>query len=458
MTMRVPYRRCLWLLSMGMLASLFQTFYHLHKHTHLTIQEDSGSTGFLRPPRRKTEMMGRRGVLAKETVPPRAIVPGCNDTATYYDLNAQEWGVRSKVHPPPTADAALNASDAVWLVANWISLKQPSKRIMESIKEKRSHPITSNKTIKLLITDSNDRGSKFYGGNYELNRCLHMAANLLGPNNVHLASRALVVNRDLSCFSTKCNQTTHFGGLNGTVLDYRQGVWEISTIVHNGVVAKWDFALRNDYGALFDERVRLKLGFPANASVSSSDYFQYPRTADVAHLWDEEPMDRYSALRNRVTATVRELIATYNLTGIAGLVSSRGKVGRSRTSSAYADALLDHKIIVVAQRDHWEDHVRLFESLGGGAMVLSDPITHPPAGFVDGRSIVFYTSLDDLSRKILYYLIDEKGRRERVRIARAGRELVSEHHRPHHRHERLMLGNNWPTTITNPVAPLIKCG
>ena len=90
-------------------------------------------------------------------------------------------------------------------------------------------------------------------------------------------------------------------------------------------------------------------------------------------------------------------------------------------------------------------------------MVLSDPILHPPAGLVNGENIVFYNSLVDLWNKTLYYLNDERGIVERDKIARAGRELVLKHHEPCHRYERLMLGENWPKSWSNPVASLLLC-
>ena len=89
--------------------------------------------------------------------------------------------------------------------------------------------------------------------------------------------------------------------------------------------------------------------------------------------------------------------------------------------------------------------------------MLSDPITNPPAGLVNGKNIVFYNSLVDLWNKTLYYLNDERGIIERDKIARAGRELVLKHHEPHHRYEQLMLGENWPKSLINPVAPLLLC-
>ena len=70
-----------------------------------------------------------------------------------------------------------------------------------------------------------------------------------------------------------------------------------------------------------------------------------------------------------VTQAVGEAMNKHNLTGTAGLVSERGKKGRSTVSQAYANALLEHIIVVISQRDFWEDHLRLMEGLMSGALV-----------------------------------------------------------------------------------------
>jgi spore maturation protein CgeB len=142
-----------------------------------------------------------------------------------------------------------------------------------------------------------------------------------------------------------------------------------------------------------------------------------------------------------------------NLTGVAGLVSERKKKGRTSISDHYAQALLGHRIVVVCQRDHWEDHFRLMEGMISGAMVMSDPVTHLPAGYQDGVNILIYKSLQDLKEKLLHYLSDE-GSEARTRIARAGRKLALEQHKPKQRYERLILGE-WPTDNRNSSAAVI---
>lgn len=100
--------------------------------------------------------------------------------------------------------------------------------------------------------------------------------------------------------------------------------------------------------------------------------------------------------------------------------------------------MLEFKIIVVAQRDRYEDHFRLFEALISGAMVMSDQALAFPWGVVDHETVVVYKDFDELQQKVLYYLDHED---ERLRIARAGRKLSLNHHRVWHRYNDLLLGN-----------------
>ena len=68
------------------------------------------------------------------------------------------------------------------------------------------------------------------------------------------------------------------------------------------------------------------------------------------------------------------------LTGIAHLVSERSHVGRTSTPESYADNLLSCEIVVVAQRDRWEDHLRLFEALSAGGYGVVGSYPPPTSG------------------------------------------------------------------------------
>ena len=104
----------------------------------------------------------------------------------------------------------------------------------------------------------------------------------------------------------------------------------------------------------------------------------------------------------------------------------------------YAAALLSHKIIIVCQRDSWEDHYRLMEALAGGALVMTDPMHPLPAGIEDGKQLVVYESIAALKDKIKYYLEHEE---ERLEIAQSGHDVAMSRHRSWHRMEELVFGD-----------------
>ena len=68
-------------------------------------------------------------------------------------------------------------------------------------------------------------------------------------------------------------------------------MWEL---VHSGIVGKWDFPIRNDLLREMDRIVRENLGVE---SISTNDYFLYPRVYDVCHLWKIERKDKYGKVR-----------------------------------------------------------------------------------------------------------------------------------------------------------------
>ena len=306
---------------------------------------------------------------------------------------------------------------------------------------------TTQIKLKLMLQDWSDLGY-----DRELHTCSARMSKILGKENVYLSSRKLVKDRDLSCFSPRnatCFANTTISSLNGTIRDYQAEPDSISRFIHNGVIAKNDFFVREDYYELLNSRVKQRVhvqGLPTN-----EHFVSYERNKDVAHFWDTELYDDYGQFRNAVTEHLKEFLAANEFSGTTKLVSNRRHFGRTRTSRIYADAMLDHKIIVLAQRDQWEDHFRLLEGLMSGAMIISDPITFLPAGLKENESIVFYNSLEELDRKLLYYLTNEVGRKERVAIAKEGRRVAVEYHREPDVYRRMMLPGNWPTDWRSPV-------
>jgi len=114
--------------------------------------------------------------------------------------------------------------------------------------------------------------------------------------------------------------------------------------------------------------------------------------------------------------------------------------GRRKVHPNYIEGMLTTKIIVLAQRDNWEDHFRLDEALLSGALVLHDPQTYWPHMMVDGVNFVLYHNMSDLRSKILYYL-DPLNEEKRIGIGQRGRELALNHHRVWDQAERVFLND-----------------
>jgi hypothetical protein len=158
---------------------------------------------------------------------------------------------------------------------------------------------------------------------------------------------------------------------------------------------------------------------------------------------------QFSNLRNAVSAVVESLNGTMagkrKITSFAATISEGGSIGMTGVSDAYLESLLTTKIVVVAQRDIWEDHYRLFEAFVGGAMVMTDQMISLPAGLVNSENVVMYRGLDNLKKLLLHYLDPEQDE-VRLRIARRGYEVAMKQHRSYHRMEEVFYGKRLSTS------------
>lgn len=98
------------------------------------------------------------------------------------------------------------------------------------------------------------------------------------------------------------------------------------------------------------------------------------------------------------------------MSSYVGLAGNAATEGRRQVQSVYIETMLDSKIVVVTQRDKWEDHYRLFEALVSGAMVMTDRMLGMPQGLENGTSLVEFESEQDLRTMILYYSSHPHGR------------------------------------------------
>lgn len=91
------------------------------------------------------------------------------------------------------------------------------------------------------------------------------------------------------------------------------------------------------------------------------------RNVDVSHFWPCDEIGvketRHAKLRHQVSSVIAELGNSSSLHVFVGLAGSALQAGRRNVKEEYIEAMLHSKIVVVSQRDDWEDHYRLFEAL-----------------------------------------------------------------------------------------------
>jgi len=162
------------------------------------------------------------------------------------------------------------------------------------------------------------------------------------------------------------------------------------------------------------------------------------RPTDIRTFWNSRMCEGGVAckFRNYVSDFLNSTFSQTNVSVNIDQVGFMKRKGRKKVHDAYAHALLTTKIIVLAQRDNWEDHYRTMESLLGGALVFVDPQLYFPEYVEDGVNVIVYHSFEELRRKLIYYL-DHPA--ERFDIARRGRQLALTHHFRHQQAENLLL-------------------
>ena len=174
--------------------------------------------------------------------------------------------------------------------------------------------------------------------------------------------------------------------------------------------------------------------------VTSDQTKQRSRKIDISHFWRKGDYSHYSFLRRKVSSEIvnyDESVPEKHLRWVVRRFTGE-EWEADQIDSSYVEELISSKIIVISQKDEWEDHYRLMESLASGAMVLSDTMLAPPPGLKNRTNIVFYDSALSLRRLLTYYLEHEDKRKA---IARKGFEFVMGRQRSWHAMERIIFGH-----------------
>lgn len=265
----------------------------------------------------------------------------------------------------------------------------------------------------------------------------------VGASNIVLLKRSVVVNRHWNA-TTSSVEVGHL--LEELVRNYSH--WSAAPVRHVGYGVRTD--LVNMLTSLVHPTLHPALSLvkpPHNTTVTGVEWVDYlERPQQVAHYWpcggggvDRGGKVSNSQLRDTVSCRLQEWCLAKNTSVQVGLAGRANLEGRKEVSQEYALSLLQHEIVVVAQKDNWEDHYRLLEALVSGALVFTDFMWTLPEGLKDKHNIVVYRNVSDLVQQLEYYLwgVPLVQRRQ---MAVRGRRVAMDRHRSWHVMERALLG------------------
>ncbi len=160
------------------------------------------------------------------------------------------------------------------------------------------------------------------------------------------------------------------------------------------------------------------------------------RDIDISVFFRERGQRVKGGMYNRevVASFVKQTFSDKNIW--VGIANKDGEEGRINMGSDYVDKMLNSKIVVNCNPDHWEGDYRLFESLSCGPLVLVDhmitPVKNP---FENNKHLGYYGSLEELRAMINDYLHFEETRKE---VAYNGYKYSLEHHTTSNRIDEIL--------------------
>ena len=328
---------------------------------------------------------------------------------------------------------------------------------------------TSDLLWPVFLIDFSDYGyvlddNEFYNIDDLTAKCIRPLSDLVGSRNLYFATRQHMRGRHVSYKVGGANgddDAVPIGNL-GVPIDFKQMYF---SNFMSGAVRQVHYGyrtmMRDALEAEADEiRRRREAAAPAagggdadgaRAYPDPHDLASIPRDLDVAFFWMiGTGENRTGENRDRVRVV---LLGMKDRGGYGDRIyadkfaKGMGSVFSQNVTQSLAREMMRYKIVVVAQRDHYEGHFHLMDGLLSGAMVLTDPMHSLPVGLEDGESVVVYRSPRDLREKIELYLgsKDSDAGDRRIDIGRKGREVALRLHSAASWVERIVLGN-WSTT------------
>mmetsp|Transcript_3719 Transcript_3719/g.6214 ORF Transcript_3719/g.6214 Transcript_3719/m.6214 type:complete len:485 (-) Transcript_3719:1110-2564(-) len=307
-----------------------------------------------------------------------------------------------------------------------------------------------NPEWKLFIIDHSDRGVGPWGLWYMETEL----ASMLGWKRIHYITRTTQEHHHMDSWVTQSKKNSQiasdFGTFAGIPINFTEHLGKACSSVQRKT-----YNARDDINDAINDY--MQQNFPSLIDAAKNDVTnsfsldispavaKLSRPMDVRTFWNTtvcKSRANRCEFRSYIAREIAALPSKHPTmkvnTDVVGFIHN---TGRKFVSPDYIQALLTTKIIVLAQRDKWEGHLRLMEGLLSGALVLHDPQVYWPYGVVDGENIVVYHSMVDLERKIVYYL-DPANEQERILIGQRGREIALSENRYWNSMERLLLNDD----------------
>ena len=344
-----------------------------------------------------------------------------------YDVVKQEISHIHKYHTNPPNEPLL-------IIVDWASLSRDCHALERIFNELKNHTLnlSERKNVYLLYMD--------LSGSSKTVVCpalLEQQQHVVAKDRIRIAKRGLVKDRHWN----------HDRGWveTGHLLDLKAE----GTNVSGGPILHLPYFVRE---AFVDQLISQT----ATKSVETLDELpSKKRKTDIAHFWRKRDYSHYGFLRRHVSSRIISFGESVNqkeedrkLRWLVRTLGEGDDLEIHRVSEEYVSALLSTKIVVVAQKDEWEDHYRLMEALASGALVMSDVMLASPQGLLNQTNILFYDSSASLYSLLKYYT-DPTHKKERLAIARKGFEFAMGRHRSWHRMESILFGE--PLTLVDEI-------
>jgi len=277
---------------------------------------------------------------------------------------------------------------------------------------KKSNKTEKPKPWKIFMTDMHDKGYKFVGD------CAKEIAGVFNSTDyVHVARRHSVRYKEIVHVDGE-SEDKAFANL-GKIRTYSG----VERYIH-GKVKTLRYAVRSDLVQCIETLVN------ETSQGEGTDIITLPRTKDVSHFWRVNRCGggacKHRDYVSKALVNFSKESENSNYTIFVDSAGVMGSKGRKYAQKLYAEALLESKIVVVSQRDEWDDHYRLMEGLIAGAMIMTDPMQPLPYRLEDRKHVVVYRSITELKNLIKYYLENDN---ERLEIAKAGYNVAMRDHR-----------------------------